>query len=153
MPRKASATKRFCPCSVRELPLDAARVAATTAVSINPANAVSRRLRRVVAEELRPLAIAVLTSKYWGSGGVKLKVGFMEPTAAALIDKILLWMNKWGDTANVNFQYSANNPEVRISRGGGGYWSYLGTDILSIPKNQQTMNLQGFSLRNLPQGA
>src|SRR5262249_6132597 len=29
----------------------------------------------------------------------------------------------------------------------GGYWSYLGTDILHIPKNEQTMNLEAFSMQ------
>lgn len=33
-----------------------------------------------------------------------------------------------------------------ISRGSGGHWSYLGTDITHIPKNRQTMNLQGFTM-------
>ena len=28
-----------------------------------------------------------------------------------------------------------------------GYWSYLGTDVLHIPVDQQTMNLQGFTER------
>jgi hypothetical protein len=35
---------------------------------------------------------------------------------------------------------------VRISRGGGGYWSYLGTDILLVPAHRPTMNLQGFTM-------
>jgi hypothetical protein len=35
---------------------------------------------------------------------------------------------------------------VRISLAGQGYWSYLGTDILSIPRNRPTMNLQGFNI-------
>ena len=37
--------------------------------------------------------------------------------------------------------------EVRISRGPGGYWSYLGTDNLLIPVGRQTMNLEGFTMR------
>lgn len=36
--------------------------------------------------------------------------------------------------------------DVRISLAGSGYWSYLGTDILHIPSNQPTMNLQDFSM-------
>ena len=39
---------------------------------------------------------------------------------------------------------------MRISRGGGGYWSYLGTDVLLIPKNRQTINVQGFTM-NTPE--
>jgi hypothetical protein len=40
--------------------------------------------------------------------------------------------------------------DVRISFGPGGYWSYLGTDILHIPRSRQTMNLEGFTL-NTPE--
>src|SRR5262249_28413708 len=36
--------------------------------------------------------------------------------------------------------------QVRISRSAGGYWSYLGTDILHIATSRQTMNLQGFTM-------
>ena len=44
------------------------------------------------------------------------------------------------------FTETTVNPQVRISLQGSGYWSYLGTDILHIPANQPTMNLQGFSM-------
>jgi hypothetical protein len=36
--------------------------------------------------------------------------------------------------------------DIRISLGSGGYWSYLGTDILHIPKGRPTMNLEGFTM-------
>ena len=36
--------------------------------------------------------------------------------------------------------------KVRISRNQAGYWSYLGTDILHIPHNRPTLNLQGFTM-------
>jgi hypothetical protein len=39
---------------------------------------------------------------------------------------------------------------VRISRAAGGYWSYLGTDILHISTSRQTMNLEGFTM-NTPE--
>ena len=35
---------------------------------------------------------------------------------------------------------------MRISRGPSGYWSYLGTDILLIPRSRATMNLQSFTM-------
>lgn len=35
---------------------------------------------------------------------------------------------------------------VRISFTGNGFWSYLGTDIMLVPKSNPTMNLQGFSM-------
>jgi hypothetical protein len=36
---------------------------------------------------------------------------------------------------------------ARIEGKDGGYWSYLGTDILSIEADQPTMNLEGFTMK------
>ncbi|HEX9320632.1 MAG TPA: hypothetical protein VF913_00735 [Xanthobacteraceae bacterium] len=49
----------------------------------------------------------------------------------------------------MEFVESKTDPKVRIARAGGqtgGYWSYLGTDILSIEHNEPTMNLEGFTM-------
>lgn len=132
---------KFCACSIKQLPEKHQFAAAAYACSVNPANAVLNPLDRQ--------AIAVLTSKYWGPSGVHLTVGFMSPAAAALQEKIVKYMNKWNQFCNVSFdivQGAARNADVRISLGSGGYWSYLGTDVSSVPSSQQTMNLQGFSL-------
>jgi hypothetical protein len=59
-------------------------------------------------------------------------------------------MNAWAKTANVVFVETSTDPQVRIARTGGtngGYWSYLGTDIRHIPKSQQTMNLESFTMK------
>src|SRR6185503_4752008 len=53
-------------------------------------------------------------------------------------------------TANVTFVEATTDPQVRIARVADGYWSYLGTDILHIPRNQPTMNLEGFTM-NTPE--
>ncbi len=55
-------------------------------------------------------------------------------------------MNAWNQTANVRFVETRIDPQVRISRGGGGYWSYLGTEILEASASEQTMNLEGFTM-------
>jgi hypothetical protein len=56
-------------------------------------------------------------------------------------------MNAWSKTTNVQFVQSKSNPQVRIARAeGDGYWSYLGTDILSIAANEPTMNLEAFTM-------
>lgn len=96
--------------------------------------------------------LAVLTQAYWGAKGVDLTVGFMEQTAVNLRDRIISHMNAWNTVAgaNVKFHWTQTSPQVRISRQRGGYWSYLGVDILSIPRNQQTMNLEGFTM-NTPE--
>ena len=55
----------------------------------------------------------------------------------------------WSQTANVQFVETKTDPQVRIARAGGndgGYWSYIGTDILHIKAKDQTMNLEAFTM-------
>lgn len=76
-------------------------------------------------------------------------MGFLDNPSTALQQRILLHMNAWGKWANVKFSLSNSGPQIRIARVGGadgGYWSYVGTDVLHIPSNQQTMNLEGFTM-------
>src|SRR6266850_1262389 len=142
-------------CTPKRLPLEMIVAAASTAVTINPLNHTPlHRLARVVPDFVAtPERIAVLTTKYWGVEGVSLTVGFLDDATADLRKKILQHMNAWAKTANVKFVETKSNPQVRIARIGGdqgGYWSYLGTDILHIPVQSQTMNLEGFTM-NTPE--
>lgn len=142
--------KQFIPCSIKQFTEDVdIHAAARFAVSINPANRPCPGLLAKLGMVDNPLFISLITTKYFGPGGVHLTVGFLEPTTAALADKILSHMNAWGAYCNAKFTMvagAASRAQVRISRGGGGYYSYLGVDVLHIPSTQQTMNLQGFSL-------
>jgi hypothetical protein len=89
-----------------------------------------------------------LTTKYWRTNGVRLTVAFLDNPPAALRTRILSHMNAWAESANVKFVPSATDPQVRIARtAGDGYWSYLGTDILSIKPNDATMNLDAFTMQ------
>jgi hypothetical protein len=60
--------------------------------------------------------------------------------------RIIAHMNAWNQTAGVSFVETRGVGKVRISRNQAGYWSYLGTDILHIPSNRPTLNLQGFTM-------
>lgn len=139
-------------CTLKSLPKRLLLKAADTAVKIYPVNAPAFGPLADVAPDfpLEPMRIAVLTSKYWGPAPRRLTVSFMETTAANLRVRILSHMNAWGVTAGVSFVETQGTGEVRISRGPGGYWSYLGTDIRLIPVNRPTMNLQGFTM-NTPE--
>jgi hypothetical protein len=130
----------FIACTIKQLPKELHLHAAHTAIRINPVNR--------PASVATPEHIALLTSKYWGAGGVKLTVSFMDNPASDLRARILQHMNAWAsrNTVNVSFTETAAGGQVRIARANDGYWSYLGTDILQIPMNQQTMNLQGFTM-------
>jgi len=143
--------KNVLVCLPKRLPPEMLVHAARTAVAINPLNhAPLERLVRVMPDfHLTPERIAVVVTKYWGVGGVRLTVGFLEAAPANLRKRLLQHMNAWSQTGNVKFVETNTDPQVRIAfQGGdqGGYWSYVGTDILHIPKNEQTMNLEAFSM-------
>lgn len=134
-------------CTIKVLPEEQWVEAASTAVRQNATNApASQHLNLALPDDVIPVSrLAILTSKYWGTGGVRLTVGFLDNPSAGLRRQILSHMNAWSNWANVQFVESAREPQVRISRAGRGYWSYLGTDVLHIAANAPTMNLQGFS--------
>ena len=93
-----------------------------------------------------PQRISVYTSKYWGRSERILTVSFMETTPADLRARIISHMNAWTKTGGISFVETSGTGQVRISRSMDGYWSYLGTDVLLIPKNRPTMNLQSFTM-------
>jgi hypothetical protein len=136
-------------CSIKLLPQAQWIDAASTATRINPANAPDLRTLNFAAPDvvIEPAHLALLTAKYWGSGGVRLTVGFLDGPPADLRARILSHMNAWGASCNVQFTETATNPQVRIARtAGDGYWSYLGTDVLQIAAGQPTMNLDSFTM-------
>lgn len=125
--------------------------AAQKAVEINPVNhAPVQRLSSVIPGFIAlPEHIALLTTKYWGTQGIRLTVGFLDNPETALRSRILEHMNAWNATANVLFLETFGQAQVRIARqdgADGGYWSFLGTDVLSIPADQPTMNLEAFTM-------
>jgi hypothetical protein len=140
-------------CTPRTLPKDKWMLAAANAVKINPMNMPS--LRRLPMAQpgvnLSPLAIAVMTKRYWQTKGVHLTVGFLDNPPADLRARILSHMNAWNKTTDVAFVETTTDPQVRIARqsgqNDGGYWSWLGTEILEIASDQPTMNLEGFTMQ------
>jgi Astacin (Peptidase family M12A) len=135
-------------CTPKRLPQSKLLQAAKKASAVNPVNhPPAYRLARVMPGFVpTPEHIALLTTKYWGAGGVNLTVGFLDGPPPDLRSRILLHMNVWGQAANVMFRETQGDAQVRIARENTGFWSYVGTDILSIPPDQPTMNLQGFTM-------
>lgn len=115
--------------------------AAAEAVAANPIN----RPALPPWMEPDPGRLAMMTSKYWGAGGARLTVGFLEPVQLSLRERLLAHMNAWSAYAAVEFVYSRDSPVVRVTREGEGYWSYVGTDNLTIPAGQPTMCLEAFT--------
>ena len=141
-------------CRPRTLPPDRLAAAARRALEINPANAVQHRgvVRTPSGRRGGPRRLAVLIGRRWPAGGVRLSVKFMDNPARDLRTRILLHMNAWGKTANVAFTETRGTGQVRIARldtpaDMAGYWSWLGTEILEVPKEEPTFNLEGFTMR------
>ena len=144
------ASDRYQPivCLPKRLPRKLWIEAARNAATINPLNHPPINRLMMVNKSFKPTpqSIAILTTKFWGNKGVKLTVGFMDNPSSSMRSKIISHMNAWNKTANVKFVASNTDPQVRIARTpGDGHWSYLGTDILTIPKNEPTINLDSFT--------
>ncbi len=141
-------------CLPRRLTKTQLVAAAQHAIEINPMNRppIERMAALGKGFATTPQRIAVLTTSYWGTTGVKLTVGFLDNPETALKKRILGHMNAWNKNANVVFTLTnqADDADVRISRVGGkdgGYWSYVGTQIKTIPKGEATMNLEAFTMQ------
>ncbi|WP_328524043.1 hypothetical protein [Kribbella sp. NBC_00359] len=131
-------------CRIKSLPGRLREKAAQFAAQINPVNSPLHEL--LPGGALAPLSLTLLTAKYWGPSPRQFSVSFLESTPADLRARIVSHMNAWTATADLSFAETSGTGEVRISRGPGGYYSYLGTDIALIPENRQTMNLEGFTM-------
>lgn len=137
-------------CTAKYLPSEMAVASAETAIKQNPVNRPANGPDASTGLILPPANLAVLTSRYWGVKGVKLGVGFMEQVTVALANLILKYANRWSEFGNVEFYLTKTDPQIRVTLAGEGYWSYLGTDILHIPKGEPTMCLSGWHL-NMPE--
>jgi Astacin (Peptidase family M12A) len=135
-------------CAPKSLPPRLLLKAAETAIRVNPVNAPAfwRRSAIEAGITVQPQFIAVLTSKYWGPKPRQLTVSFMESAAPELRERIIGHLNAWTKTGCISFVETQGTGQIRISREPGGYWSYVGTDVLQIPKSLQTMNLDGFTM-------
>ncbi|NMO89522.1 M12 family metallopeptidase [Actinomycetospora sp. TBRC 11914] len=137
-------------CTPRALPDRLLVAAAQTAARVNPMNSpvVSGSASAVGAstDAVEPLRIAVMTSKYWRPVPRTLTVSFLEAADADLRARILEHMNAWATRGCIRFAETAVDGEVRISREGDGFWSFLGTDILHVPAGRPTLNLEGFTM-------
>lgn len=137
------------PCTLKEVHPSKKLEAAQYAIRQNPLNRAPIEKLAQLGVKPQPDHFALLTTKFWGSGGVDLSVQFLdnpdaETRRAILSDEI--GANNWGKFANVKFQETSGQGDVRITRTrGDGYYSYLGTDIHNIAGTENTMNLDSFT--------
>ena len=139
-------------CTPKRLPETAIDQAIAKAVETNPLNHAPVAAVRAMmpGRSIDRASLSILTARKWKTKGVKLTVAFLDGPPKDLRARIIGHMNAWAKTANVKFTETAGKGQVRIARmdgDDGGYWSYLGTDILLINKNQPTMNLEAFTMK------
>ena len=139
-------------CFDRVLEGDQAIDAARRAVEENPANMpIMFMPPGGLAAPPEPLQLALVTSKLWKPGRT-LRVRFLDghPTVQAKVEKVA---HTWEQFANIKLVFGNDpNAEIRISfTHDPGSWSYLGTDALSIPKSQPTMNYGWLQLNTADQ--
>jgi hypothetical protein len=136
-------------CTPRSLPAEKRLAAAERAIGVNALNRPPPEAAAALGAKATDRAfLAIMTAKRWCRHGVQLTVAFPTHTPADLAARILQHMNAWSRTANVRFVQTGdwNDAYVRVTFGDGGYWSYVGTDILEVGAGDPTMNLQGFSM-------
>lgn len=86
-----------------------------------------------------PEAAALLVSKRWDSGRV-LRVRFLDGDPVVQ-QRLQPFAHEWSKYCNITFNFGTDpDAEIRISFAGQGSWSYIGTDCLTIAKDQVTMN-------------
>ena len=129
-------------------------IAVRRSIEINPDNATASRTaeRTPVGRRGGQRRLALLVGSRWPASGVHLTVQFLDNPTKELRSRILLHMNSWNKTANVHFEETRDTGMVRIARldrpaDMAGYWSFVGTQILAIDKDQPTLNLEGFTMR------
>lgn len=125
-------------CIDRVLPQDKIIEAADRALEENPANVPILRPGFGVAPPTR-LELAMLTGKLWQNGRT-LRCRFLDGQSPVQ-QKVEEKAHQWSQYANIKFEFGDSpNAEIRISFKQRGSWSYLGTDALSVPQSEPTMN-------------
>jgi hypothetical protein len=150
MATRSRSRKSIKACIDVALPDNLLFEASERAIAENPANApvIPRGSIPPGLDGPPPLALAALTGKLWKPGRV-LKVRFLDgdPVVQKQLQPFAL---VWEQYANLKFAFG-NDPgaEIRVSFSQPGSWSYIGTDALSIPQNQPTMNF-GWLTKSTP---
>lgn len=126
-------------CMLRVLPKELQAESIRVALEENPDNVPENKNEATSAE------LASLIGKRWRPGRT-IKVHFMGGDSF-IQSKVRQFARQWESYANIYFAFVNDpNAEIRISFiQGGGSWSYLGTDCLTIDKSEPTMNFGWFT--------
>jgi serralysin len=121
--------------------------AAAAAIKENPMNLThASGVRPQVTHGVAPAHMALFAGRRWTPGRV-LKCRFMMPTTPRVANMVIQMAKEWEQYANITFDFGDDWPaDIRIGfMQGQGSWSMYGTDAITAPQNQITMNLGWFN--------
>lgn len=119
---------------------------AIAALTVDPV--LHRRAAQVLEEfaggdHVKREALLMFKSKRLATGRT-LRVFFVGTWPQWAEDRVMYYLNLWEDAANIQWVKTRDRAasHVRIEKDPGqGGWSYVGTDVLTIPIGEPTMNL------------
>lgn len=135
-------------CVDVRLPLSKLKEAQKAATNENPENAkVSQELAgqdvdQMSDEQKRKYRAFVEKAKKWKPGRI-LRVSFIGGTLEVQ-KKVRQYADEWSKFVNIKFDFVSQNGDIRVAFIKDGSWSYIGTDCLTIPQSQPTMNFGWF---------
>ncbi|WP_405218526.1 pre-peptidase C-terminal domain-containing protein [Agrococcus sp. Ld7] len=128
-------------CIDKQLPVTDIIESSSRAIEEAPENVPAQQPRSTLpgVQENGPLELAILTGKKWATGRT-ISIGF-RGGSASLRAKVEAVAKQWEQHANLTLDFGSDaTGDIRIDFAPGGSWSYLGTDALSIPQADATMN-------------
>lgn len=132
--RTASHPSTIYMCIDKTVPLELMRTAVDRAVEENPANAPMFLPRMATA-----VFLPILVQQTWQPGRT-LRVHFLHGDTR-VHERIERHAHEWSRYANIRFNFVRDpGAEIRISFDQPGSWSYIGTDALTLPETEATMN-------------
>jgi Astacin (Peptidase family M12A) len=140
MATRRDSKKRMRICFDRIIPYDEGKIrAAELAIKANPANA-PKIPAKLAGVSMHPAKIALFTGKKWANGS-ELSIAFLDGSKTQR-QRVAAHAAQWMKYANVRLSFNGGkNSAVRVSfAADDGSWSYVGTDCLTIAKDEPTMN-------------
>jgi hypothetical protein len=124
-------------CTIKRLPPELAERAAEIAVQVNTANASPS----ISTGSSEPARLIFDTTRFWGREPRELSGSFLDDPPRELRKQIMGHLNAWSTSTNKSFGETRGRGEIRISFRRTGFWSFIGTDVLSHLRDGATMNL------------
>jgi hypothetical protein len=126
-------------CVDRTLKPDTAVIAAERAIAEHGANAPAAGRKTPLSWDER-VRLALETAKLWRPGRT-LRIRFLDGDPEVHV-RVQTIASEWMDHASVRLEFVQDPPvEIRVAFTPGSSWSWVGTEALTVPLTEPTMNL------------